>query len=305
MAKILFPCGRTGGGMENFLGFFGFLRYLCRVKAPEHNLHKEKIVAQAMQIFLKQGIKAVRMDDIAQMMGISKRTLYELFGDKETLLFLAVESYFGECNERRARLSAGARDVLEAIFLELNELMAQSETANRIMSSLRKFHPAVHDRVLHEGAEKNRRNIREMLEKGIADGFFVADFNLDLAITMLYHTALVLVEPGFRISSRSGMRNASFLAGSPPGHGGADEDGVIFLLPGSPPGVEGDGHRGAQYHTGHLPAGQPIEGLAQQIAGGDGGDEKDVRVPRHRAAVALEAGRLSTGGQIQRDGALH
>lgn len=33
---------------------------------------------------------------------------------------------------------------------------------------------------------------------------------------------------------------------------------------------------------GHLPAGQPIEGLAQQIAGGDGGDEKDVRVPRHR-----------------------
>lgn len=57
------------------------------MKAPEHNLHKEKIVAQAMQIFLKQGIKAVRMDDIAQMMGISKRTLYELFGDKETLLF--------------------------------------------------------------------------------------------------------------------------------------------------------------------------------------------------------------------------
>ena len=164
------------------------------MKAPEHNLHKEKIVAQAMQIFLKQGIKAVRMDDIAQMMGISKRTLYELFGDKETLLFLAVESYFGECNERRARLSAGARDVLEAIFLELNELMAQSETANRIMCSLRKFHPAVHDRVLHEGAEKNRRNIREMLEKGIADGFFVADFNLDLAITMLYHTASVLVE---------------------------------------------------------------------------------------------------------------
>jgi hypothetical protein len=24
MAKILFPCGRTGGGMENFLGFSGF-----------------------------------------------------------------------------------------------------------------------------------------------------------------------------------------------------------------------------------------------------------------------------------------
>lgn len=201
-----------------------------------------------MQIFLKQGIKAVRMDDIAQMMGISKRTLYELFGDKETLLFLAVESYFGECNERRARLSAGARDVLEAIFLELNELMAQSETANRIMSSLRKFHPAVHDRVLHEGAEKNRRNIREMLEKGIADGFFVADFNLDLAITMLYHTASVLVkrrdlvlpegmterEPSFRSSAPSS-------AESPPPRGWSSSTSTRTVLSPAPTGRDASG----------------------------------------------------------------
>ena len=48
---------------------------------------KERIIEQAMHMFVSQGIKSVRMDDIAQMMGISKRTLYELFGDKETLLF--------------------------------------------------------------------------------------------------------------------------------------------------------------------------------------------------------------------------
>lgn len=146
-----------------------------------------------MQIFLQQGIKAMRMDDIARMMGISKRTLYELFGDKETLLYLAVESYFIHCNERRAALSAGAHDVLEAIFLELSDVMEQSETTNRIMSNLRKFHPAVHDRMVREGAGKNRCGVRTMLEKGMADGFFVSDFNIDLAITILFHTASALV----------------------------------------------------------------------------------------------------------------
>ena len=48
---------------------------------------KERIIEQAMHMFVSQGIKSVRMDDIAQQLGVSKRTLYELFGDKEGLLY--------------------------------------------------------------------------------------------------------------------------------------------------------------------------------------------------------------------------
>ena len=51
---------------------------------------KERIIEQAMHMFVSQGIKSVRMDDIAQQLGVSKRTLYELFGDKEGLLYLAM-----------------------------------------------------------------------------------------------------------------------------------------------------------------------------------------------------------------------
>lgn len=50
---------------------------------------KERIIDQAMHMFVSQGIKSVRMDDIAQQLGVSKRTLYEMFGDKEGLLYLA------------------------------------------------------------------------------------------------------------------------------------------------------------------------------------------------------------------------
>ena len=114
-----------------------------------------------MQIFIKQGIKAVRMDDIARQMGISKRTLYELFADKETLLYMAVERYFERCDERRTAMCADARNVLEAIFIGLSDVMAQSETTDRIMGNLRRFYPAVYGRMLREGAEKTRRGIRE------------------------------------------------------------------------------------------------------------------------------------------------
>ena len=56
---------------------------------------KERIIAQAMRMFVSQGIKSVRMDDIAQQLGVSKRTLYELFGDKESLLYREIfEKYY-------------------------------------------------------------------------------------------------------------------------------------------------------------------------------------------------------------------
>ena len=42
-------------------------------------------------MFLKQGVKAVRMDDIAVELRISKRTLYEMFSDKEELMFLCTQ----------------------------------------------------------------------------------------------------------------------------------------------------------------------------------------------------------------------
>ena len=47
---------------------------------------RERILTVAMEMFYKSGIKPVRMDDIANNLSISKRTLYEVFQDKETLL---------------------------------------------------------------------------------------------------------------------------------------------------------------------------------------------------------------------------
>ena len=47
---------------------------------------RERIIETAVKAFAAQGIKSITMDDIATSLGISKRTLYEVFPDKETLL---------------------------------------------------------------------------------------------------------------------------------------------------------------------------------------------------------------------------
>ena len=52
---------------------------------------KDKIVDTALRMFMNQGIRQVRMDDIAKTLSISKRTLYEIYENKEQLLMDAVK----------------------------------------------------------------------------------------------------------------------------------------------------------------------------------------------------------------------
>ena len=144
---------------------------------------KERIIDQAMHMFVSQGIKSVRMDDIAQQLGVSKRTLYEMFGDKEGLLYLAMERYSERNRQRWNELTADAR----------GEVMDNAEVSRRMMDNLRKFYPAVHDKLMREGMVKNRTSLRSMLEQGVGDGLFVNNFNIDLSISVLYYTASAIV----------------------------------------------------------------------------------------------------------------
>ena len=163
--------------------------YLHPYQSDQTMDQKERIIEQAMQMFVTQGIKSVRMDDIAQQLGVSKRTLYELFGDKEGLLYLAMDRYFEKTRLERSASCADARNVLEAMFMVLGGVMDNAEVIQRLMNNLRKFYPAVYQKMASEGAAKSRRDLKEMLELGIADGLFVETFNLELAISLLYYTA--------------------------------------------------------------------------------------------------------------------
>lgn len=155
---------------------------------------KDRIIEQAMQMFVSQGIKSVRMDDIAQQLGVSKRTLYELFGDKESLLYLAMEHFFESKRIERLEACVGARNVLEAMFRVLGCVMEDAEVLHRLLGNLRKFYPAIHERLLREGSAKSRCDLGAMLRQGIADGLFVESINIDLAISVLYYTASAITD---------------------------------------------------------------------------------------------------------------
>lgn len=92
---------------------------------------RERILTTALKEFFQRGLRAVRMDDIAKQLGISKRTLYEIFKDKEELLYECVKySCEKEHEEILARREDCKADVMEMLVNFIQIRLASMTSAN-------------------------------------------------------------------------------------------------------------------------------------------------------------------------------
>lgn len=156
-------------------------------------MQREHIIAKASEMFVLHGIKSVRMDDIAQTLGVSKRTLYEMFGDKEELLYLCMSNLLEKQRENVNELAKSAASILESILHGILNMMQYSDVNNRIMNNLQKFYPSVFQRIHKECGEAGRTNFRDAIRKCVDEGYLAGRFDMDLAITVLYYTAMGVV----------------------------------------------------------------------------------------------------------------
>lgn len=154
---------------------------------------RDNIIDSAMQMFVNQGIKSVRMDDIAQELGVSKRTLYEMFGDKEELLYLCLQRHLTLIDNRVSAIAAAGNNLLEAVLIGFLEVTQYSETNSRIMGNLRKFYPSVHERLNRETGRSGSERFKQAIERCVEQGFFDKNANIDIALTMLYYMAIGIV----------------------------------------------------------------------------------------------------------------
>lgn len=150
---------------------------------------RDIIIDVASQMFVAEGIKAVRMDDIARRAGVSKRTLYEIFGDKEELIYLSMDRYFHNTEMKNRNIECDVPNVLIGILLGVKAAIKGSEVNWRLINTLRKFHFTTFKRLNNERAERRRIEFRQSLEIGVQQGVLNPEANLDLAITMLYSIA--------------------------------------------------------------------------------------------------------------------
>ena len=139
-----------------------------------------------MRMFVTHGVKAVRMDDIARELSVSKRTLYELFGDKEELLYQSVKLYSEQLHYQRQQLMRSAENELEMMIICLRDMINAAPVSSRMRRNIRRFYPEVYVRLETEFTSLMRDSISRWVNVCVQKGYFTTTAECDLIINILY-----------------------------------------------------------------------------------------------------------------------
>ena len=140
---------------------------------------KTRILEAASDAFSQKGIKSVRMDDIAQSLNISKRTLYEIYENKEVLLYECLKTSKARAQEEMTFIAAQQNNVMDIILDIYRSKMSQLQKINpQFYSDLEKY-PQLQS-FLEEQHDKDRTKLKDFLRRGIEEGYFKGDINVDI-----------------------------------------------------------------------------------------------------------------------------
>lgn len=149
---------------------------------------KDKIIIKAKEMFLKLGFKSITMDDIAGEMCISKKTIYKYFANKELLIEESVQVIHTEVNEIINDITSKDFNAIEENF-EIRRMFDDmfKSTDTSPIYQLKKHYPEVYGKVLNYQIEMCQTCFRENIEKGIKQGLYRKEINVDAYVKFYYY----------------------------------------------------------------------------------------------------------------------
>lgn len=166
---------------------------------------KARILAESRSLFLRYGVKGVTTDMIASSVGISKRTLYENFENKHTIVGTVVEECKREFALHCEEILRTSGDIIEALFKTLEYTVT---TFNKINPSF--FEDIRKDRSQLEISIHDSLSVRKLLLSAVDDGIFRDDLNLDLILAFSQDVHNLMHTAAYRQYSRDDILNSLF-----------------------------------------------------------------------------------------------
>lgn len=146
---------------------------------------KERIIENASALFFRNGIRSMTMSDIANGLGISKRTLYEVFRDKEELLEECLNYYHAKADREIEQLTRNSDNVIDTMIrLYARNFFQMLEAGKLLVNDLKKYYSHLYRKI-----EKKRNDdvciFIPLFEKGVEQGLIRNDVNFEVMLWLL------------------------------------------------------------------------------------------------------------------------
>lgn len=144
------------------------------------------IIETATEMFGSRGIKAVSMDDLSHELGISKRTLYENFSSKDELLSECIKFNREKRQNELNELVENCQDSMEIIVKVMYYFLNLMKKLNPMfMEEIRHVQFQGAREIFEQDIKRRQEGIRELLIRGMDEGFISKDIDIDLVAKMI------------------------------------------------------------------------------------------------------------------------
>lgn len=159
---------------------------------------KLHIIKNVGKLYLKFGIRSVTMDDVASEFGVSKKTLYQYFSDKEDLVSQVIDYFL-----QNPALNLATHHQVNAIdsMFKIREHVAHifKFYNNNIEFDLKKIYPKLYKKVHDAKRHRIFRNTVENIEQGILQGLYREDLNAEFIAKLQVGRMLFTLNPEYQI----------------------------------------------------------------------------------------------------------
>ena len=152
---------------------------------------KTIFLSKAAELFIENGAKTVTMDEIAKEFGISKKTLYQKYKNKEELLEEVLEYKLHEVIDRLQYLDDNVENAIERMFCRDEEIDKVSHSNNNILiRQLLKYYPTIFHKHMLNFSTKFAEVLVHNIEKGRNQGLYREDFNAEIYAKIFFQLVM-------------------------------------------------------------------------------------------------------------------
>ncbi|MCZ2222585.1 MAG: TetR/AcrR family transcriptional regulator [Chitinophagales bacterium] len=142
---------------------------------------QKRIVEESQKLFMTYGIRSISMDEIAQRLGISKKTIYQYYKDKDELVNEVIEAQIqqNECISKHH--TNCCNNSIHEVFLAMETVEEMLKSMNPILLfDLKKYHPSAYKKLSDFKFHFFYTIVKNNIERGIQEGLYREDVNADI-----------------------------------------------------------------------------------------------------------------------------
>ncbi|MEZ4954676.1 MAG: TetR/AcrR family transcriptional regulator [Saprospiraceae bacterium] len=155
----------------------------------------EEIIAKAENLFLKLGIRSVSMDDLCREMGISKKTLYQYFENKDALVKRVIKTHVEREQAEINQFVNNSKDALDELNkIGLTVIRNIEDVSPSTLYDLQKYYRTAFDILMKEQNEFVYTCFFQNIKRGISEGLFRSDINPEIVARIFSSSSFFLVD---------------------------------------------------------------------------------------------------------------